>query len=123
MDHHSTTRKFLIFAVLILVAIAAGTFVRFLSEKITSVPEGRIAFEGPFADTFEVVTPEEWQGGANLPEDVLPPGDAIARVRKIPGYENETIFSAEAVYGSGGEIWYWGVKTSKGVVTVKAQKK
>lgn len=57
---------------------------------------------------------------ADFPIDVITPEEAIRHVRQIKGYENAEILGVEAVYGQGGKIWYWGVKTSKGTVTTKA---
>lgn len=57
---------------------------------------------------------------ADFPVDIITPEEAIQHVRQIKGYENAEILGVEAVYGQGGKIWYWGVKTSKGTVTTKA---
>lgn len=44
---------------------------------------------------------------------------AIEKVKKMPGYENAEILSIDAVYGAGTKTWYWGIKTSKGVVSIE----
>lgn len=65
----------------------------------------------------------EYNGtGAQLPESIISQQEAIEGVKKIFGYENAEISGVEAVYGKGTGTWYWGVKTSKGTVTVEAKK-
>jgi hypothetical protein len=61
------------------------------------------------------------QGGVP-PADSLTAEQAIEKVLKIKGYENEKIISVEMIYGPDGSQWYWGVKTAKGTVTIKAAK-
>ena len=60
--------------------------------------------------------------GGDLPENIISSQEAIARVHAIPGYENEPVISVELLYGPDGSAWYWGVKTAKGVITIKAGK-
>lgn len=71
------------------------------------------------------ITHEEeikYQGeGAPLPPSMLPQEVAIKRVRAMPGFEDVDILGVEAVHGPSGAVWYWGVKTSKGVVSVEAK--
>lgn len=63
-----------------------------------------------------------YQGiGADFPVDLISPEEAIKQARQIKGYENVKIQGVEAIYGQGGKIWYWGVRTSKGVVSMKAR--
>jgi hypothetical protein len=63
-----------------------------------------------------------YQGqGAPLPPSMLPEEEAIKRVRAMPGFEDVDILGVEAVHGPSGTVWYWGVKTSKGVVSVEAK--
>ena len=59
--------------------------------------------------------------GAGLPENVISAKEAISRIHQIKGYENEEIISVEMVYGPDGKQWYWGIKTSKGVITINAK--
>ncbi|GEM_PF-1742679 len=61
--------------------------------------------------------------GADFPADILSEEEAIARVRQLKGYESTPILKVEAVYGPAGKVWYWGVHTAKGVVSIEAQKK
>jgi hypothetical protein len=58
---------------------------------------------------------------AEFPINAISQEEAISRVRKIIGYENVEILGVEAIYGSTGDVWYWGVKTNKGTVSVKAK--
>lgn len=60
---------------------------------------------------------------AEFPADIISEQEAIQRVHQIKGYEHELILGIEAVYGPAEKAWYWGVRTSKGVVTVEAKKK
>lgn len=63
----------------------------------------------------------QFQGaGAEFPSNIISPEQAIERVRAIKGYESVDILAVEAIYGSKGKIWYWGVKTPRGVISVKA---
>ncbi|MEK9154825.1 MAG: hypothetical protein AAB596_02045 [Patescibacteria group bacterium] len=59
--------------------------------------------------------------GAELPENIISSKEAITQVRAIKGYENEPIISVEMLYDPSGK-WYWGIKTSKGVVSVRADR-
>lgn len=60
--------------------------------------------------------------GGELPADTISSEEAIAKVRKIKGYENEKIESVEMIYGPDGQEWYWGIKTSLGAIRIKATK-
>ncbi len=75
--------------------------------------------------TDHTITHQEeisYQGkGAPLPPSMLPEDIAIKRVRAMPGFEHVDILGVEAVHGPSGAVWYWGVKTSKGVVSVEAK--
>lgn len=63
----------------------------------------------------------EYSGtGAELPTNIISQQQAIERVKKMADYEDVEILGVEAVYGQGTEVWYWGVKTDKGVVSVQA---
>lgn len=65
----------------------------------------------------------EYSGtGSELPTNIISQQEAIEKVKKMSGYEDTEILGVEAVYGKGTEIWYWGVKTSKGTVSVEAKK-
>lgn len=59
--------------------------------------------------------------GADFPVETISQDEAIRRMRSVPGYENEPVISVEAVYGPAGEVWYWGVRTAKGVVSIQAK--
>ncbi len=72
-----------------------------------------------------IVSKEEisYQGaGADFPADLITPEEAVRQVRTIKGYEDAAIQGVEAVYGAGGKIWYWGVRTARGVVSIKARR-
>ena len=60
--------------------------------------------------------------GNDLPENIVSSQEAVARMHQIKGYENEQVISVEMLYGPDGKVWYWGVKTAKGVITIKATK-
>lgn len=75
---------------------------------------------------FKVISTNEMSyksTGADFPVDIISADEAIKKVRAIRGYENETILGVEAVYDVKGKVWYWGVRTPKGVVSVEAKKK
>ncbi len=59
--------------------------------------------------------------GGELPENIISSKEAINRVHQVPGYENEEIISVEMLYDPSGK-WYWGVKISKGVVSIRGGK-
>lgn len=58
--------------------------------------------------------------GGDLPQNIISAVEAVARARSIKGYENVQILGVEMIYGPDGKQWYWGVKTAKGTVTVRA---
>jgi hypothetical protein len=60
--------------------------------------------------------------GATPPANIASSQEAIDQLHGIPGYENEPVLGVEVLYGPDGNQWYWGVKTARGVVTVKATK-
>lgn len=60
---------------------------------------------------------------AEFPSDIMSEEEAIAHVHAIKGYEHEPVLGIEALYGPAEKAWYWGVRTSKGIVTVEAKKK
>ena len=59
---------------------------------------------------------------ADFPVDIMSPDVAIKQVHEIRGYTNVPILGIEAVYGAAEKSWYWGVRTSKGVVTIEAKR-
>ena len=59
--------------------------------------------------------------GGELPENIISSKEAVNRAHQVPGYENEEIISVEMIYGPDGKQWYWGVKTSKGVIRINAR--
>lgn len=71
-----------------------------------------------------VTTAEEMpyaKKGAAVPDNLIPSEQAAEYVRTLKGYENEQIISVELLYEAQAKMWFWGVKTSKGVVAIKAQ--
>lgn len=61
--------------------------------------------------------------GADFPVEVISPEEAIAQVRQTPGYEKAEIYGVEVIRAPVGNSWSWGVKTNRGVVAIKAEKK
>lgn len=61
-------------------------------------------------------------GGAELPSDIISTDQAVQIVKGMKGFEDAKVFGVEAVYGSDEKVWYWGVKTDKGTVSVEARK-
>lgn len=59
---------------------------------------------------------------AELPPDIISQEEAVAQVRAMSGFKDIKILGVDAVYGPGTKTWYWGVKTSKGTVSVKASR-
>jgi hypothetical protein len=59
--------------------------------------------------------------GADYPIGTIAQDEAIRRFRQTPGNETEPILSVEAVYGPAGQVWYWGIKTAKGITSVQAK--
>lgn len=57
-----------------------------------------------------------------LPPNLITQEEAVAKVRAMPGFTDVEILGVDAVYGAGTKTWYWGVKTSKGTVSVEASK-
>jgi len=95
--------------------------------KFTFAPKNNDAREGfvVVVEGEKVIRVEEVEhsgSGVELPDDIISQEEAIARVKKMAGYENEPILGVEAVYGAGNKVWYWGVKTGKGTVSVEAKK-
>ena len=60
---------------------------------------------------------------ADFPAHIISADEAIKRVHEIRGYTDAPILGIEAIYGSAEKSWYWGVQTSKGVVTIEAKRK
>lgn len=59
--------------------------------------------------------------GAPFPKDGKTKEQAIAEVRSIAGRENGTIEGIEALYSDVDRVWYWGIKTDGGVVSVRME--
>lgn len=59
--------------------------------------------------------------GADYPIETISQDEAIRRFRQTPGNEHEPILSVDAVYGPAGQVWYWGIKTAKGITSVQAK--
>jgi uncharacterized protein YxeA len=72
----------------------------------------------------DVLTKEiDYSGsGEVLPEDIISQDEAVRRVKEMPAYKDAEIIGVEAVYGKGDKVWYWGVRTNKGTVSVEAGK-
>ncbi len=81
---------------------------------VVRVADGRVT---------EAVEIDYVASGSALPSSFLTADEAVAAVRKLPGYEDVDVLGVEAVYGASNAIWYWGVKTSRGTVSIEATKK
>jgi len=111
--------QILILVSLLLIIILAVFYFESKSDQLSLGPR---QFEQAVYSGIKVTMPEEWQGGANLPQGIISLEDAIAAAQRIEGYDNEPIISVEAAYGANGKIWYWGIKTPKGTITLKAER-
>jgi hypothetical protein len=60
--------------------------------------------------------------GTALPSNLISADEAIQIAKSMPGNDKIEVTGVEAIYSPEGNIWYWGVKTVKGVITVKAVK-
>lgn len=73
----------------------------------------------------KIITADETEyagtSGAPFPSSAISQEKAAERVRNMPGYEDAEILGVEAVYGKIGEVWYFGVQTDKGTVSVEAR--
>jgi hypothetical protein len=58
---------------------------------------------------------------AEFPADVITPAVAIAQVKAIPGFADAKILGVEMTYGAAVKTWYWGIRTDKGTMTIKAE--
>ena len=59
--------------------------------------------------------------GAALPQNIIPPSQALTEAHAIPGNTSSSIQSIELVYSAVAKQWYWGMKTAKGfTISVKA---
>lgn len=85
-------------------AVGKGLVVEVTDRKVTS------ATEIPYVGT-----------GADYPIETISQDEAIKRFRQTKGNENEPILSVDAVYGPAGQVWYWGIKTAKGITSVQAK--
>jgi hypothetical protein len=90
----------------------------------TSENKTGLAYRVNIADKSIVDSAEVpfYGAGGELPQNLLTSEEAISRVRQISGYENEPIISVEMIYDAPAKLWFWGVKTGKGTITVNAQK-
>ncbi|OGM93734.1 hypothetical protein A2524_01365 [Candidatus Wolfebacteria bacterium RIFOXYD12_FULL_48_21] len=84
--------------------IGKGFVVEVVDREVTS------AMEIPYVGT-----------GADYPVETISQEEAIRRFRQTPWNEQVPILSVEAVYGPAGQVWYWGIKTAKGIVSVQAK--
>lgn len=48
--------------------------------------------------------------------------EAIAEVRALPGYANVRVSGVEATYGENDRVWYWGVITDRGTISIRMAK-
>jgi len=60
--------------------------------------------------------------GTELPTNIISSKEAVAKAHDIPGYGKEPVLGVEMVYGPDGSVWYWGVKTARGTITINAKK-
>ncbi|OGG61374.1 hypothetical protein A3C87_00095 [Candidatus Kaiserbacteria bacterium RIFCSPHIGHO2_02_FULL_49_34] len=58
--------------------------------------------------------------GTILPQNAKTIDEAIAEVHAMPGRENAIIEGVEALVTEG--VWYWGVRTDKGTISIKMEK-
>lgn len=73
----------------------------------------------------DIITAEEiaFVGkGSPLPVNIISSQDAIAYVRTLKGFATTTIISVELTNSTDGNEWFWGVKTARGTVSIKALK-
>ena len=82
-----------------------GFAVKIAQKQIISSNEIDYQSQGEIVPLSFAVTPEQ----------------AVAKVKAMPDYQGVQILSVDAVYGKGTKTWYWGVKTSKGTVSVEAR--
>lgn len=60
--------------------------------------------------------------GAPMPAHGKTKDEAIAEVRTLPGYANVRVSGVEAFYAESDHMWYWGVITDKGTVSIRMAK-
>lgn len=74
-------------------------------------------------DNREILSAQEMDyrgSGGTFPEQPkINQEEAIKKIKMMEGFKDAEILGVNAVYGNNGEIWYWGIETSKGVVSVK----
>ena len=102
---------FMLLVALALVVMWAGILFQFRQFRVfIFVPQS----------TFQVISPAEWRGV--IPQNIISPEEAVVKALRVEGYETERVLVFEAVRGEEDDMWYWGVKTPRGTVTVKAGK-
>ncbi len=90
----------------------------FVSEKKNGIGFAVEVFGDDVTEAEEI----SYNGlGAIIPETIITSDEAIERVKNTAGYEDALIEDVEAVYGREGKVWYWGVKTDKGTVSVETR--
>jgi hypothetical protein len=91
----------------------------FVSENMKGTGYQVKIADGKISETKEIV----YVGSASeFPKDAISQSEAVAQVRAMKGYENVKILSVGMIYGEAVKTWYWGVKTERGTVTIKANK-
>lgn len=60
--------------------------------------------------------------GAPMPENAKTPEEAVREIRLSQERSEATVYGVEAVYNTQDRVWYWGVMTDKGVISVKMEK-
>lgn len=60
--------------------------------------------------------------GAPMPENAKTPEEAVREIRLSQERSEATIYGVEAVYNAYDRVWYWGIMTDKGVISVKMEK-
>lgn len=103
-------------------ATGRGNFWRFVFISPDPAMRGRgyeVAVEGQAVRATNEIA---YVGsGAVFPSNILSQEDAITRVHSFKGYESASVLGIEAVYGAKEQVWYWGVRTPQGVVSVEAR--
>ena len=89
----------------------------FASKKTPGIAYEVLIEDGRVIETKELRLARE---GKAVPGNLITAEEAVAKMRKIPGFENEQVTGVELIYGPDGNTWYWGITTARGVITIKA---
>lgn len=60
--------------------------------------------------------------GGGAPEKTIGSEEAIAEAKRIFNDDSLKIISVQMIYNGSNQNWYWGVKTEKGLLSIKAVK-